>query len=60
LHTDGTTSDLTQRTSQLNPAPSFVDVIPMANAIYEYQVVAVGMDGRLWPSAWVRFAAGSW
>jgi hypothetical protein len=60
LHTDGTTSDLTQRTSQLNPVASFVDVIPMANAIYEYQVIAVGVDGRLWPSAWVRFAAGSW
>src|SRR5678816_4621987 len=34
VHTDGTTSDLSQRTSQLNPTAAFVDVIPMANTIY--------------------------
>ena len=60
LRTDGSTADLSQRTSQMVQTPSFVDVISTANSIYEYQVVAVGLDGRLWPSAWSRFAAGSW
>jgi len=38
----------------------FIDVIPTPGLVYEYQVVGIGRDGRLWPSAWVRFTAGTW
>jgi hypothetical protein len=58
--TDGSIRDLSQRMPQPLPAASFIDVLPTPGLMYEFQVVAVGLDGRLWPSAWVRYTAGSW
>jgi len=58
--TDGSIRDLSQRMPQPLPAASFIDVLPTPGLMYEFQVVAVGLDGRLWPSAWVRYTAGTW
>ncbi len=56
VRTDGTTADLTQLTPRPIPTPGFVDAIPTPGLIYEYQVVGVGLDGRLWPAPWARYS----
>ena len=60
VRVDGSTADLTQRTASLISTPNFIDVLPTPGLVYEYQVIGVGLDMRQWPSAWVRYAAGSW
>jgi hypothetical protein len=59
VRADGTTFDATAP-SKMQASTDFVDVIPTPGLIYEYQIVGVGRDGRLWPSAWTRFTSGTW
>lgn len=56
---DGTTFDAATP-SKMQGTTDFVDVIPTPGLVYEYQIVGIGRDYRLWPSAWVRFTAGTW
>jgi len=56
---DGSVGDLVAPARLINTT-DFVDTIPTPGLIYEYQVVGVGVDGRTWPSEWVRYAAGTW
>lgn len=56
---DGAVTDLQVVNKMLN-ATDFVDTLPTPGLTYEYQVVGIAPDGRLSPSAWLRFVAGTW
>ena len=57
---DGSTTVPSKMIASRLATTSFVDALPAPGVIYEYQVSGVGMDGREWPSAWVRYVAGKW
>jgi len=60
VNPDGSVTAPMERTRGGMGISSWTDKLPTPGLIYEFQVVAVGMDYRRWPSAWVRYAAGSW
>lgn len=60
VNPDGTTTSPVQVSPRLANTSSYVDALPTAGLVYEYQVVGLGMDMRQWASAWVRYVAGKW
>jgi hypothetical protein len=60
VNPDGTVTAPLQRSRAAMGITDFIDKLPTPGLTYEFQVVALGMDYRRWPSAWVRHDAGNW
>jgi hypothetical protein len=59
VNPDGSAGAVSTRNKQQS-GTDYVDDLPTPGLLYEYQIVGVGPDGRLYPGSWVRFAAGVW
>jgi hypothetical protein len=57
VRSDGTVSDLLQRTGIPITGTTFNDLLPVPGVLYEYQVVSLDASGANWPSTWTRYAA---